>query len=92
MDMTADAWRIVFESWPQAISRKGMILTKQNENVPFVDFLISNSLLLVDRGTPDAHGARKVILGIDQIAALKLAGTQSMADFQTMGFQPPFGS
>jgi len=90
MDMTADAWRMMFENWPQSIPRKGMIFSKQNENIPFTDFLVSNSLLLVDRGTPDAHGARKVVIGMDQIAALKLAGTQPMSDFQGMGFQTPY--
>jgi hypothetical protein len=91
MDMTADAWRMMFENWPSSIDRKGMILTKQNENIPFMDFLISNSLLLVDRGTPDAHGARKVVLALDQLAAIKLAGTQPITDFQGMGFQAPMG-
>lgn len=90
MDMTADAWRMMFESWPASIARKGMILSKQNENIPFTNFLVSNSLLLIDRGTPDAHGARKVILGMDQIAALKLAGSQPMDDFVAMGFQAPY--
>lgn len=52
--------------------------------------MVSNSLLLVDRGTPDAHGARKVVLGMDQIAALKLAGAQPIEDFVAMGFQAPF--
>jgi hypothetical protein len=91
MDMTADAWRILFENWPQSIDRKGMIFSKQNENIPFIDFLITNSLVLIDRGTPDAHGARKVVLALDQIAAIKLAGNQPMSDFQSMGFQAPFG-
>lgn len=90
MDMTADAWRMMFESWPATIDRKGMILSKQNENIPFTNFMVSNSLLLVDRGTPDAHGARKVVLGMDQIAALKLAGAQPIEDFVAMGFQAPF--
>ena len=90
MDMTADAWRMMFESWPATIDRKGMILSKQNENIPFTNFMVSNSLLLVDRGTPDAHGARKVVLGMDQIAAVKLAGAQPIEDFVAMGFQAPF--
>ncbi|MBD3674415.1 MAG: hypothetical protein HUJ26_12905 [Planctomycetaceae bacterium] len=88
--MTADAWRMLFESWPASIERKGMILTKQNENIPFTNYLVSNSLLLLDRGTPDAHGARKVVLSMDQIAALKLAGAQPMNEFMAMGFQAPF--
>ena len=89
MDMTADAWRMLFENWPQTIDRKGMLLSKQNENIPFIDFLLSNQLLLVDRGTPDAHGSRKVVIPMEQIAALKLGGTQPMADYQTFGFQAP---
>jgi hypothetical protein len=47
-------------------------------------------LLLVDRGKPDAQGARKVILPMDQIAAVKIAGTQDLSVFEPMGFVKPF--
>lgn len=92
MDMTADAWRMLFENWPTSIPRKGMIFTKQRESIPFTEYAVANALLLLERPTPDAHGARKVVVPMDQIAALKLSGTQPMTEFLAMGFREPFVS
>lgn len=90
MDMTADAWRLMFQNWPDNIPRQGMIKMKNDDSIPFVNFLTQSTLLLVDRGKPDAQGARKVILPMDQIAALKIAGTQDLSVFEPMGFMNPF--
>lgn len=89
MDMTVDALRLMFQNWPESIPRQGMIQTKQNDLIPFIDFRVSATILLLDRGKPDAQGARKVILPMAQIAALKIAGTQPIADYEMMGFEKP---
>jgi hypothetical protein len=90
MDMTVEAWRVMFQNWPDTIPPQGMIKTKQDDLIPFTSFLVHSSLLLLDRGKPDAQGARKVILPMDQISALKLAGTQEISAYEPMGFQKPF--
>lgn len=87
---SGDAWRMLFDNWPQSIPRQGMLVTKFQESIPFIDFLVSPAIVLLDRGKPDAMGARKVMVAFSQVAGLKLAGTQEMEDFQAMGFQAPF--
>lgn len=84
------AWRSLFENWPQAIPREGLLVTTFNEQIAFVDFLVSGGLLLVERDRPDSFGARKVIVAYEAISAVKLASTKEMAEFQSMGFEAPF--
>ncbi|HUQ71227.1 MAG TPA: hypothetical protein VM165_16995 [Planctomycetaceae bacterium] len=86
---TAEAWRTLFENWPEAIPRQG-ILVMSNESIPFRDFLISGSIVLVERETPDSQGARKVMVAYEAIAAVKITSPMDLARFQVMGFQAPF--
>jgi len=87
---SAEAWRTLFENWPEAIPRQGILVTSFNESIPFRDFLISGSIVLVERETPDAVGARKVMVAYDAIAAVKITNPMDLARFQVMGFQAPF--
>lgn len=86
---TVEYWQSLFESWPDAIPRKGAVVTRQGESVPFVNFLISGGLLLIERDGPDAAGCRKFIIPYDSISFIKLATAAEMTQFQVMGFQPP---
>lgn len=87
---TAEAWRALFENWPQAIPRTGMLVTSFGETIAFRDFLISGTMLLIERETPDSVGARKVIVTYDGILGVKLTNPMELARFQVMGFQSPF--
>lgn len=87
---TAEAWKSLFENWPEAIPRVGMVVTQQNETIPFINFLISPGVLLIERDRPDTYGARKVLLSYEAISAVKLASPDPIASFQVMGFQAPF--
>lgn len=86
----AEAWRSLFENWPESIPRAGLVVTSYGETVPFKDFLISGNILLVERDTPDSMGARKVMVAYDNIAAVKITNPMELARFQVMGFQKPF--
>ncbi|MBI1312750.1 hypothetical protein GC176_15775 [bacterium] len=86
---TAISWKSLFESWPDAIPQQGMVVTELNDSIPFVSFMISGGLLLLERDKPDQYGTRKVILPWSQIAAVRLMTTEDMARFQAMGFQRP---
>lgn len=88
MESTA-AWKSLFECWPEAIPREGMVVTLLNETIPFSSFLISGALLMLERESPDQYGTRKVIIPYEQIAAVRLASVLEMARFHVMGFQPP---
>ena len=83
-----EAWRILFENWPDTIARHGLLVTKFQETIPFVDFLISGGILLVERDKPDSLGTRKVMLAYEVISALKLTTPMDLSGFQAMGFQP----
>jgi len=85
----AETWRSLFENWPQNIDRQEVLVTTVGESIPFTNFLISGGLLLVDRGSPDASGARKVILAYESISAMRLSTAAELSQFQAMGFQPP---
>lgn len=87
---TAEAWKSLFENWPEAIPRQGMVVTRQDETIPFINFLISPGVLMIERDRPDTYGARKVMLAYDTISAVKLASPDPIAKFQVMGFQAGF--
>ncbi len=81
-------WQSIFENWPDAIQRRGVVVTKHGESIPFVDFLISEGLVLVERDGPDASGARRAIVGYESISIIKLATNCELSQFRAMGFQP----
>lgn len=49
------------------------------ESVPFVDFLIGESFVVVERDRPDSQGARKLIIALSAIMAVKLSTPDSLA-------------
>ena len=85
----AEAWRSLFENWPAAMPRQGLVVTDYQETIPFVNFLVSGGILLLERDTPDTSGARKVMLAWGAISAVKSPSPIELARFQVMGFQPP---
>ena len=86
---SAESWRSLFENWPDAIPRQGMIVTVFQETIPFVNFLVSGGILLVERDKPDTYGSRKVFVTYEGISALKLTTPMELDRFQVMGFQGP---
>ena len=86
---SAESWRTLFENWPETLPREGMVVTTFEETIPFVSFLISGGILLVQRDRPDTQGARKVMISYGAIAAVKLTSPDELARYQVLGFQPP---
>jgi hypothetical protein len=87
---SAEAWRTLFENWPESIPREGLLVTNFNETIQFKGFLVSGSIVLIERPTPDSQGARKVMVSYEAILAVKITSPLELARFQVMGFQPPF--
>jgi hypothetical protein len=85
----AAAWRDCFRNWPDDLERRGVLVTALNEQIPFDSFLTSDTMLLVERRTPDTVGARKVIVPYSQVAALKIVDVVKPKSFQALGFEPP---
>jgi len=86
---SADDWRNLFESWPESIPRQGLVVTMQGETIPFISYMVSGGILLLERDKPDSSGARKVMLVYDAIASVKITSPMEMGRFQVMGFQAP---
>ncbi|MFK7776722.1 MAG: hypothetical protein QM501_01205 [Gimesia sp.] len=85
---SAEAWRSILENWPEAIPKKGIVVTTYQESIPFQNYLLSNGIALFERDKPDSFGTRKVMLSYETICAIKLTDTMELARYQVMGFQP----
>ena len=86
--MTNEMHRI-FAQWPESIPRKGAVLTSFGEQIPFSDYLLNGSLLLLCRAQPDAQGTRRSILHMDDVKALKFQDALDPDRFVAMGFERP---
>jgi hypothetical protein len=99
VDLNA-AWRSAFQSWPAHLPKAGIIVIAQ-ESIPFIDFLIADSFVIVERDRPDSQGGRKLIIALSAIVAVKLltpdqlstltAFTESAAPAVDDGFGAPTG-
>ena len=36
-----ETWQTLFENWPEVIERRGAIIAKNGESIPFMNFLVS---------------------------------------------------
>ncbi|RLT09240.1 MAG: hypothetical protein DWI22_06245 [Planctomycetota bacterium] len=79
--------RRIFAEWPVSIPKAGLVVTIFGESIPFSSFMLSGDLLLLERKTPDALGARRVLICFDAIHAIKILESIEMARFTAMGFQ-----
>jgi hypothetical protein len=87
----ARPWKECFTNWPEHLERRGIIVTSLGEQIPFDDFATSESMLLIERRTPDASGARKVIIPYDGLATLKIVDVAAIKDFAGLGFVEKIG-
>ena len=91
--MTASQkWDAFFSNWPTSLARKGLLQTVLNEAMPFKDYWIKDGMLLIERVTPDAMGARFVLLSFEVISLVKFTDPLSAADIAGAGFQAKVAS
>jgi hypothetical protein len=69
---STEIWRGVFTNWPEAIPRRGLIVSTLNEPIPFKSFLLKGETVLLERAIPDPMGTRFIVLAFDAIHMLKL--------------------
>jgi hypothetical protein len=81
------AWKDFFDRWPEAMAKRGLIITQQGEQVPFVGFMTAEHFLLVQRHAPDTVGARTFICPYDELAGLKLTDVVRTQQLQELGFE-----
>ena len=79
-------WRKFLAEWPVDIPRSGVVVTAL-EQVPFVDFLLSEHLGLFERRAPDTVGGRRVMIPYSTIAAIKFVDPIPNEKFTASGFR-----
>ena len=80
-------WREFFHNWPVGVPQRGVLITLMNEQIPFVAFVSSQDMLLIERPSPDAIGARRVLVPFSQIAGMKFTDVLDAKLFRTVGFR-----
>ncbi|MCA9239207.1 MAG: hypothetical protein KDA37_03365 [Planctomycetales bacterium] len=84
---TTNPYQRLFEGWPEALSRRGVLITSLNEAIAFKGFMVKPDMLLLERQAPDALGARFVMLRYSDIAAVKLTDPLKAESFTPLGFE-----
>ncbi len=79
-------WDSFFNNWPASLPRQGLLQTVLNETMPFKDFWLKEGMLLIERVTPDAQGARFVLLAFDVISVMKFTNPLKAAEISAAGF------
>lgn len=87
METNLNYWAEFFKRWPTELARHGIVVTAFNEQISFSTFWTSGNFLMFERQTPDAQGARSVVVPYDQILALKIVDVVKSKHFQAMGFE-----
>lgn len=87
----ANPWLDYFRNWPADVEKRGYLVTNFDEQVPFDGFIVSPTLLIVDRKTPDTVGCRKLVIPFQNIAAVKIIDIVKNRSFASLGFEEPRG-
>lgn len=82
-----NVWRDLLERWPKDMPHKGVIMTELNESIPFVGFAYDDDLMVVQRQTPDAIGARQAIIPFRAISYLKITAIVLPKTYTEFGFK-----
>jgi hypothetical protein len=80
------AWQRQFQNWPKDVPPRGIVVTSFDEQVPFDGFLTNDTMVLLERKTPDNAGARKVLLAYENIVAVKFVDVIRSKAFESAGF------
>lgn len=79
-------WKNTFTNWPEKLPRRGVLVTSFGEQIPFVKFETSPDLLLLDRTTPDTMGTRQILVGYEEVHAIKITDVVQPKLFRGLGF------
>lgn len=82
-----EGWKACFAAWPDKLPQRGMLVTTFDEQIAFSAFFTGDSILLIERQTPDTVGARKVLVPYENIAAVKIIDVVKTKDLLALGFE-----
>ena len=80
-------WKEFFRNWPDEMPRSGVLVTSFGEQIPFDGFMLTDTLLLIQRKTPDTVGTRQLVLSYQNILALKITDVVKPKVFTAQGFE-----
>jgi len=80
-------WKDLLTRWPKEMPQKGVVMSVLNESVGFVGFALDDHFVVFQRLTPDAMGARQVILPYSSISYIKITAVVPPKVFTDFGFQ-----
>lgn len=86
MDVSTSYWKDFFCNWPNGMAPTGVLVTSFDEQVPFSSFMTGESLLMVERNTPDSLGCRMLLIAYEEITALKIVEVINSKIFLAAGF------
>ena len=86
IEETSTAWKTCFTSWPEKVSRRGVLVTVLNNEIPFSNFWTSDGLLLLERTIPDTSGARNILVPYSQVSIVKLTEVIKPKALKSLGF------
>jgi hypothetical protein len=86
-DGLGKVWHNCFTNWPEKVGRRGIVVTKLDDQIPFGNFVTSDSMLMLERSIPDTSGARIVLIPYSEIALLKIVDVVKPRDFAALGFE-----
>ena len=82
----SEIWRHCFQNWPEDVGRRGVLVTSFNEQIAFDGFAASDHMLLIERRSPDALGARTILIAYQDVKAFKIVDVVKPKSFQSLGF------
>lgn len=83
---TGCVWKDFFQKWPKDVTPRGVAVTVYEDQILFEGFALSETMVMLERKTPDTSGARKVFLPYDKLHAVKIIDVLRSRVFQPMGF------
>jgi hypothetical protein len=83
-----NTWRDYFARWPKAMPRRGVVVAIFDQ-VPFINFALSDETILLERQAPDTTGARMVVIPYGNIHAVKITEVINPRILEEQGFRLP---
>jgi hypothetical protein len=84
-----NCWKSFLNDWPGGLQRQGVLITGWDEQVPFSSFLTRQDLVMFERRNPDTNGARRILIGYDEVKAVKIVEVVKDKPFRDAGFRGP---
>jgi hypothetical protein len=87
---SSQTWKNVFTSWPEAIPRRGVLVSSLNETMPFKGFMVKDDMVLLERTNPDPIGVRYILLSFADINTVKFIDPMKESIFTGAGYVGKF--